>query len=251
MTTVKIRWYVPDLAVVMASYDTQKVYRSTDGTYSEITDAGTRVDLVAGQTNYQFEDSSGDRSYLYKVTFYNTSTQAESDLANAITAYFSSRFINRADLDSLIGSGRVDQFFDDDVSGSAAEEEKAVHDVMLAAEEEMISHLMRSFSGGQIEELIAHDRALRRHVAWVALEYASQRRPDFCAGDGSGAFSKQHDRAISFFRALGKGNLRSSGESAAGKSSRIGGAVQPTVTAGEPRFVFAPDRRNPGPHGNF
>jgi hypothetical protein len=161
------------------------------------------------------------------------------------------RYLTIADLDSLIGRARVEQYFDDDLSGDLAEESTELDDVLTAAENEADSWLKRSFTDSQIDDLVDNDKALRRHVAWMALEEASSRRPEFTSADGTGAFAAKHDRAIAFFKALGKGNIRSRGEAEAGKSSRIGGAVQPHVTRPNPRFVFTPDRDNPSPKGNF
>jgi hypothetical protein len=161
------------------------------------------------------------------------------------------RHLTIADLDGLVGRARVEQYFDDDLSGDLAEESTELDDVLTAAANEADRFLKRSFSDTQIAELMAVDKSLRRHVAWVALEFASERRPELCSADGTGAFYKQYERACEAFKALGKGNTRSFGESEGGKSARIGGYVQPALNRGEPRFIFAPDRNHPRGHGDF
>ena len=84
MAIVKIRWTVAELDNVMSQFDTQKVYRSTtgiSGTYSELTDALTRIDFVAGQTGYYYDDLFGDEDYYYKITYYNNTTTVESEFS--------------------------------------------------------------------------------------------------------------------------------------------------------------------------
>lgn len=88
MAVIKVRWTVDELENVMTQFDTQTVYRSTTGetgVYSEITGVGTRVDLVAGQTSYYFDDLTGDDTYFYKVGYLNTGTLAESTLTDPIS----------------------------------------------------------------------------------------------------------------------------------------------------------------------
>lgn len=89
MATVKIRWTVGDLANVMSIYDVQRVWRSTSlspASWTEITGPGTRVSLVAGQTSYLFDDTSGDPSYYYAVSYYNSVTTLESNLSDPMRA---------------------------------------------------------------------------------------------------------------------------------------------------------------------
>lgn len=88
MAVIKIRWSVDELANVMTQFDTQKVYRSTTGitgSYSEITTPSTRVDLVADQEDYYYDDTAGDESYYYKVSYYHSITTLESSLTDPIS----------------------------------------------------------------------------------------------------------------------------------------------------------------------
>jgi hypothetical protein len=86
MATIKIRWTVDELVNVMSLYDVQKVYRATSetGTYTEITTAPTRVVLAAGTPSYYFDDTAGDSSYWYKVSYYHSTNLIESGLSVAI-----------------------------------------------------------------------------------------------------------------------------------------------------------------------
>jgi len=88
-TTIKVRWTVNELANVMSLFDTQRVWRTVSietPNWIEVTTALTRVALVAGQVSYLFDDISGDASYYYGVTYYNTSTTAESAMSDPVRA---------------------------------------------------------------------------------------------------------------------------------------------------------------------
>ena len=87
MATIKVRWHVNELVNVMSLFDVQKVYRSTiDSPYSwtEITDVSTRVPLVAGQTDYLFDDIAGDITYFYCVSYFNSTSSIESRKSDPI-----------------------------------------------------------------------------------------------------------------------------------------------------------------------
>jgi phage gp36-like protein len=162
------------------------------------------------------------------------------------------RYLQKSDLDALVGSARVNQYFDDDNSGNLSEDELVELDsVMSAAESEVDSYLMRSFAPDAIDDLAENDPALKRHASWIALHFASERRTEFAGENGVGAYKDQYDRAITFCKNLSKGNSRSTGESVAGKSGRIGGVVQPRLQSGQSRFIFAKDKAHPTGHGGF
>lgn len=87
MATVKVRVYVRELSNVLLQFDQIKVYRcdTETGTYSEITDAGTRVDLVADQSVYEYIDTTAPTSsYWYKTSYFHSSTLLESSLSGPI-----------------------------------------------------------------------------------------------------------------------------------------------------------------------
>jgi hypothetical protein len=72
---------VADIDVVVANFDRIKVYRSTTGIggpFQEITTPTTRIPLVAGITSYTFVDVTGQDSYYYTVSYFNTITLLES-----------------------------------------------------------------------------------------------------------------------------------------------------------------------------
>ena len=161
-------------------------------------------------------------------------------------------FLVIGDLQAKVGNKVVLGFFSDSNAGAlTAAELLIVDDVMAQAENEAYSRLLRAYSKAQVILLANNDPALKGHIAWVALEFASERRQEFMSEDGSGAFWRQYDRAIKYFDAISKGAQRSAGESVAGTTEHIGGVIQPTVGTDESRFIFSPDKNNPTGHGSF
>jgi len=122
MAIIKIKWSVEELANVMTQFDTQKVYRaaSQGGTYSEITGPGTRVDLVAGQTDYYFDDLTGDDTYWYKVSYFHTGTLLESELSDAIPATGGGNYVSVKDMR------------DEGVDESAYDDDRVIQTIKLA-----------------------------------------------------------------------------------------------------------------------
>lgn len=89
MATVKVRVRVRELDNVMTQYDKIKVYRSDttdkEGTYSEITTALTRLDLVADVTLYEFIDTTAPTSsYWYRTSYFHSATLLESSLGTPV-----------------------------------------------------------------------------------------------------------------------------------------------------------------------
>lgn len=66
-----------------------RVYRSidstdgTDGTFTEITESGTRVNLIGTSRNYTFVDVEGNADYWYRITYYNSRSNKESPPSRA------------------------------------------------------------------------------------------------------------------------------------------------------------------------
>lgn len=159
-----------------------------------------------------------------------------------------------ADLNARIGADRVAQLFDDDVSGSLESGETSVlTQVLEEAEGLAASYMMRAYpTTDQIKDLADADPAFKMNVAWIALELASERRPEMGADDGKGAFWAQQERAIKYLENLSKGRRRSRGEADAGTHAHRGGKLQPTESAGESTsFVFAPSEDAPTGHGGY
>jgi len=174
------------------------------------------------------------------------------DMEVVAQAVETANYLTVQDLYNLIGSERVIQLFDDELTGGLNSANARLQAILRAAEGEAYSRMLRSWSKLNIDALAAVDIAFRSHVAWVALEFASERRPAFAADDGKGQFWAQYERAIKFFESLSKGQLRSTGESVAGVGANVLGNLRPTSTAKtEAAFVFAPSERNPQGPGGF
>lgn len=164
-------------------------------------------------------------------------------------------FLTRADMELLIGTATVRQWFDDDISGSvdAGTETDALTRILDMAESEAYTRLRRSWSFEAVEDLINNDPGLKGHVAWIACHFASERRVEFDASNGQGAFENQYNRAIAYLDELSKASTRSKGEEVAGAAANLGGVLQPTEKTqdGTPRFIFARDKYAPSGHGGF
>jgi len=76
---VTIDILIPDPDAVLVSFDQIQIHRSTTGEggpYKEITGPGTRLSILSGKTEYEYEDKEGSADYFYKFRFYNSATLA-------------------------------------------------------------------------------------------------------------------------------------------------------------------------------
>lgn len=80
---VRLSIVVDSISLVLQTYDQIKVYKATDeaGPYTELTDAGTRIDMIPEDTIYYFEDAIGTSANWYQTSYYNSTTFAESALS--------------------------------------------------------------------------------------------------------------------------------------------------------------------------
>lgn len=162
------------------------------------------------------------------------------------------RYLQKTDLENIVGPQRVLQLFDDDGDGTlGAGELTILNGILEQAENEADSRMMRAYTTSGITSLANSDLAFKRHVSWIAIEFAAERRGGFIGEGGAGPYDAQYKRAIQYFDALSKGRQRSKGEDAAGVGANVGGSVKPTLPTGTSRFVFAPDDENPTGHGGF
>jgi len=87
MATIRLEIAAENINEVMETFDQIKVYRSTtgiDGTYSEITDALTRIDLVADQIIYDYTDTAGETTYYYRFSYFHSTNLTESAQSDPI-----------------------------------------------------------------------------------------------------------------------------------------------------------------------
>ena len=74
-------------SIQLIRYNQRKFYRSTteDGTYTELTTEGSPVSITPDKPEgTEFEDSTGVSTSWYKVTYYNSYSGLESDIADSI-----------------------------------------------------------------------------------------------------------------------------------------------------------------------
>jgi len=82
-----IKLYFPiKIAEVVSLYDQIEVHRSTSasGVYTEITAAGTRIELQRGVSLYTHFDDAGTRTNWYKSRFRNSKTAALSGFSDPV-----------------------------------------------------------------------------------------------------------------------------------------------------------------------
>ena len=161
--------------------------------------------------------------------------------------------IAQSDLEAKVGAQKIAQYFDDDLDADLTSEALVIDTVMDEAEGEYFALMLKGFpSKQQCIDLANADPVLKGHIAWIAIELASERRPEFTAADGKGAYWTQYERARTHFKDVATNKKRSGGEETAGKGKNVGGQVQPKPPAGEAdSFVFAPSRKAPSGHGGF
>lgn len=78
---------VNDISHVLDYYDQLKIYKSDseEGSYVELTDSNTRIDLIPEQTKYFFDDSAGDNTNWYKTSYFDgVGGVDESDLSSPL-----------------------------------------------------------------------------------------------------------------------------------------------------------------------
>jgi hypothetical protein len=158
-------------------------------------------------------------------------------------------YLTSADLDARAGAARVDLLFDDD--GDSQRDPEVMNAIMCEAEDFAASRMLKSWNRTAIATLAAQDITFRGHVAWVALELASERRAEWLAEDGKGRYWAQYLRAKEHFDMLAKSQISSQGEVQAGANAQSGGKLGPTNNPSISTFVFAADRNAPRGHGGF
>ena len=79
--SVRVLFDVNHLSDVLRLYNQLAVYRSDteNGTYTELTTAGTRIPLVPETEQYYYYDDTGDSTKWYRAAYYNTTTLLFSD----------------------------------------------------------------------------------------------------------------------------------------------------------------------------
>lgn len=167
-------------------------------------------------------------------------------------------FLTIDDLYSRVGAQKVNGYFDDANNGVLSDDSAAIDDVLCAAEGEYFSRMLKAYPGdwtdseSGIRVLVENDRALKMHVAWIALEFAAERRPEFCDEEGWGPYKIQYERALKYIENVAKAIQATPGSQEAGDGANVGGMIQPSPPQGtKDQFIFAPSRDSKYGHGGF
>ncbi len=158
------------------------------------------------------------------------------------------RWLQWEDLEAIVDKATIDRLFND--TNTAIRDMVLVEQVIQQAESLAETNLLRSWTLQQIAELASHDPALRAQAAWLALEFASERRQEFIAADGKGRYWAQYERSMKYFETLSKSQSHSRGEASAGKGSNAGGSLRPVLRPQQARRIFADEPDGSG-HGGF
>lgn len=116
MATIKLTINVSNVDDVLLQYDQIKVYRSATeaGVYAEISGVGTRPELVSGQSEYEFLDTTAPSPLAwYKTSYYDSVGDVESDLSSAKQGSDPGLYVTLQDI-------RDEGYDDDDISDDRA-----------------------------------------------------------------------------------------------------------------------------------
>lgn len=155
-------------------------------------------------------------------------------------------WLTEADMERAIGKGRVRELFSEREGARQEEIGALLREYLTDAERLAESYLLSNFvTREKVAELARNDPRLRRMACLCAAEARSIAKPGFVSEDGRGRYSGSEDKAIEYFKALQKSQVRSSGEEAAGDGVNVGGDLKPVVNPPERRSVFGPVGRGP------
>lgn len=167
-------------------------------------------------------------------------------------------FLTVQDMYNRAGARRINGYFDDSNNGTISDEMiDTVNEVLCAAESYYYAIVMKSWAGNPnavgsaARKLVELDAMVRQHVAWMACEFAAERRTEFTNDEGWGPFKVQFERAEKYLAAVSKGQLRSQAEAETGQGANTGAPGISPVEAQENPFVFTPSKSSPSGHGGF
>lgn len=169
----------------------------------------------------------------------------------------SAELLTLDDLYSRVPANVINGYFNDSGVACIDDSLQIVQDVLMAAEGELYSRMLRAYPGltgnalDPIKQLVNNDAVLKMHLAWIACELACERRQEFTDAQGFGAYKAQYDRAVTFIENLSKGLIRSRGENTAGPGANTGGNSFPQAGSVDANFIFAPNRNSPSGRGGF
>lgn len=107
---------VDNLATVLLSYDRIKIYKSATigGSYTEVTNAGSRPIINSQDDLYLYLDSPGITTDFYKASYYNSSTFVESTLSDPIAGSPFNQLLENM-IVTIIVSGTIKDMFGNEI----------------------------------------------------------------------------------------------------------------------------------------
>jgi len=218
MAAIKTFFVVEYLDNVLTTYDQMKVYRTLDpvaGPWVEVTGPGTRVDLVAGQSLYEFLDPAGTTDSWYAWAYFNSVSLAEGSRSEAIQGSDTGGLY--ATVEDLREEGVTVAMLDDDralaklttwsqaieawtgrwfeprsrtfqLDGDGGEVQRIGHPIVQISDVKLISG--RGVSGWDtdtydLEDLVVYNR----HLTQGLLRPDDRMRPKLAVADVEGRFS--------------------------------------------------------------
>jgi hypothetical protein len=208
------------------------------------TDASGVLSIALPDGSYRI--SATKLNWIYDVVYFDITTSPTTVLL--VGRPVETRWLHWEDLEMITDKETVDKLFTD--KNTAMRDMVMLEDVLQQAETIAESQLLRSWTQAQIVTLARGDKGLRGQGAWLAMEFATERRHEFISAEGHGRYWAQYERSMAYFKELSKSQSHSRGEAQAGKGSNAGGAVRPVLQANQSRRIFADEPDGTG-HGGF
>lgn len=190
--------------------------------------------------------SASKLNWIYDPIYFDITTSPTT--VQLVGRLVQTRWLHWEDLEMVTDKETVDKLFTD--KNTATRDMVMLEEVLQQAETIAESQLLRSWTQAQIVDLARADRGLRGQAAWLAMEFATERRHEFISASGQGRYWAQYERSMSFFKELSKSQIHSRGESSAGKGANAGGAVRPILQVNQARRIFA-NEPDGSTHGGF
>jgi hypothetical protein len=208
------------------------------------TDASGEQSISLSDGTYRI--ASTKLNWIYDVAFFDITTSPTTVLL--VGRPVETRWLHWEDLEMVSDKETVDKLFTD--KNTSMRDMVMLEDVLQQAETIAESQLLRSWTQTQIVTLARGDKGLRGQGAWIAMEFATERRHEFISAEGHGRYWAQYERSMAYFKELSKSQSQSRGEALAGKSSNTGGAVRPVLQVNQSRRIFSEEPDGTG-HGGF
>ena len=155
-------------------------------------------------------------------------------------------FVTREELEAMLGTQRVLDYFDDDRDGVLNDTEIGnLEEVLAEANDFVVGQLQgKGYSGADELTKLSSDRALRRSAKQIAADLAGDRRPEFRTEDGSSAFATAGERGRAYLKSFATQEVRTRVETT---TQGVGGPsnMRARVSSPTPNSVFGRDPSDP------